>query len=421
MQADLITIGDEILIGQTVDTNSAWMSEALNLCGINVHRITSIADERAEILAALTEAGSRSSLVLITGGLGPTADDITKTTLAEYFDTELVRNEEILSDVKQLFSSRGFHMAAVNEKQADVPESCTPIRNRIGTAPGMWFEKDGTVYVSMPGVPYEMKWLMEKEVLPRVRKHFKTPSIIHETIVTAGIGESSLMEIITDWEARVRAAGISLAYLPSPGSVKLRLSITSTDDSGIRVDVDGFIEELYELIPQFVVGRNSDTLESVVGELLKERKHTLSTAESCTGGYLAHLITRIPGSSAYFMGSVVSYSNEVKERSLGVSWESLKNYGAVSQQVVEEMATGARRSLQTDYSMATSGIAGPGGGTEHKPVGTIWVAVAGPQGVVSKKIQMGSHRERNIQRTAIAALRILLLQLTQVEEKVTEL
>ena len=407
MILEIITIGDEILIGQTVDTNSAWMGANLNKHGFAVGRITSIADQREEIIQALTEAGSRVNLVLMTGGLGPTADDITKRTLAEYFETTLVRDPEILEHVKHLFSTFGVEMPEVNKKQADVPANCTVLHNPNGTAPGMWFEKDGTIYVSMPGVPYEMKGLMEGEVIPRIKVHFKTPTIVHQTVVTAGVGESTLMELIGEWETRLRNDGLSLAYLPSAGSVKLRVSGSGEEEEVLQHQVNTYIDELRELIPQHIIGYNEDKLEEVIGQMLLNEGATLSTAESCTGGYIAHLITSVAGSSAYFEGSVVSYSNEVKETVLGVSWQSLKDHGAVSKQVVEEMAEGAKRVLKTTYAIATSGVAGPGGGTEEKPVGTVWVAVAGPQGVFSKMYTMGKHRQRNIRKSALAGLHML--------------
>jgi nicotinamide-nucleotide amidase len=407
MLAEIITIGDEILIGQIVDTNSAWMGEQLNLAGIKVHQITSVSDNAEHIVKALDEAKSRVDLILITGGLGPTKDDITKHTLVKYFNTSLRFDEEVHQHVKALFARFGREVTGVNLKQAEVPESCTVIHNANGTAPGMWFNKDGTVFVSMPGVPYEMKKMMGAEILPRLKKKYNLPTIVHRTILTQGIGESFLSEIIADWENSLAEKNIKLAYLPSPGMVRLRLSASGNDETTLRKTVEEKVEELNKLIPQHIYGYEKDTLEQLVGRLLKEKKQTLSLAESCSGGLIAHLVTSVPGSSAYFMGGVVSYSYESKTNMLGVTMETLEKFGAVSEEVVTQMALGARKEFKTDWAVSASGIAGPDGGMEGKPVGTVWIAVAGPTGVKANKFQFGGDRERNIAVTAITALNML--------------
>ncbi|MGE0637489.1 MAG: competence/damage-inducible protein A [Bacteroidia bacterium] len=407
MLAEIITIGDEILIGQIVDTNSAWMGEQLNLVGIKVHQITSVSDNAEHIVKALDEAKSRVDLILITGGLGPTKDDITKHTLVKYFNTSLRFDEEVHQHVKALFARFGREVTGVNLKQAEVPESCTVIHNANGTAPGMWFEENGKVFVSMPGVPYEMKKMMGTEILPRLKKKYSLPTIVHRTVLTQGIGESFLSEIIAEWENSLADKNIKLAYLPSPGMVRLRLSASGNDELALRKRVEEKVEELNKLIPQHIYGYEKDTLEQIVGRLLKEKKQTLSLAESCSGGLIAHLVTSVPGSSAYFMGGVVSYSYESKTNMLGVTTETLEKFGAVSEEVVTQMAEGARREFKTDWAVSASGIAGPDGGMEGKPVGTVWIAVAGPAGVKAKKFQFGGDRERNIQVTAITALNML--------------
>lgn len=411
MLVEIITIGDEILIGQIVDTNSAWMGEQLNLAGIKVHQITSVSDNAEHIVKALDEAKSRVDLILITGGLGPTKDDITKHTLVKYFNTSLRFDEDVHQHVKALFARFGREVTGVNLKQAEVPESCTVIHNANGTAPGMWFDQDGKVFVSMPGVPYEMKKMMSAEILPRLKQKFSLPAIVHRTVLTQGIGESFLSEIIADWENSLTEKNIKLAYLPSPGMVRLRLSTSGNDEFVLRKTVDEKVEELNKLIPQHIYGYEKDTLEQLVGRLLKEKKQTLSLAESCSGGLIAHLVTSVPGSSVYFMGGVVSYSYESKTNMLGVTTDTLEKFGAVSEEVVIQMAEGARKEFKTDWAVSASGIAGPDGGMEGKPVGTVWIAVAGPNGVKAKKFQFGGDRERNIAVTAITALNMLRKQL----------
>jgi len=562
MIAEIITIGDEILIGQIVDTNSAWIARQLSGIGISVKQISSVSDSREHILKALEEAESRADLILITGGLGPTKDDITKHTLCEYFNTSLRFDDEVYKHVEALFKRFGLKVTKVNRKQAEVPESCTLIHNAYGTAPGMWFsppltppiggrtgiekgdyyktadpglyekleakalemrnnpteaesilwnflrnkqigykfrrqhiidrfivdlvcldkmlvievdgdihddqkEEDelrtsvlndrgfkvirfqnreiivdpdgvvnrikktlgktvspqggdgrGAVFVSMPGVPYEMKAMMENEILQKIKNHFKTPAIVHRTVLTQGIGESFLSDKLNDWENSLKKVSIKLAYLPSPGMVRLRLSTLGNDEKSLLKIVDKKIEELKSIIPKYIFGYEEDKLEEIIGKLLIENKKTLSTAESCTGGYIAHRITSVPGSSAYYKGSVVSYSNEIKIASLGVNEKTLSKHGAVSEQVVKEMAEGAQKKFKTDFAIACTGIAGPEGGTAEKPVGTVWIAIATPDSgysrnsersrtIKTEKFLFGDNRMRNIHITAITALNML--------------
>ena len=411
MLTEIITIGDELLIGQVVDTNSARMAKLLNEHGIKVHQVTSVSDSKEHIIKALTEAAQRADIILITGGLGPTKDDITKNTLCEYFHTGLCFNADVYKDVENMFKIRGRNVTEINKKQAEIPENCIPLRNKNGTAPGMWFEEKGKVYVSLPGVPYEMVALMEDEVVPRLEKKFKFPAIVHKTILTQGIGESSLAQKIEAWEDSLAKENIKLAYLPSPGMVRLRLSTSGDDAAQLKQKIAQKVEELIPLAGKYIYGYGQDTLEGVIGKLLLEKGKTLGTAESCTGGYIAHLITTVPGSSEYFKGAVVAYSNEIKEKWLGVTKATLQQYGAVSQQTVEEMAQGAGEKLHTDYVIAVSGIAGPGGGTPEKPVGTVWIAIKTPYKVFSHCFLFGAHRARNIQIAAITALNMLRREL----------
>lgn len=414
MEAELITIGDEILIGQTVDTNSAWMGKHLNSIGIKVSMIRSIQDERDSIISALSNAEqSQAKLVLITGGLGPTKDDITKHVLCEYFNTSLKRNQEALAIIEAFFASRGREMLEVNRQQADLPEACDVLLNDMGTASGMWFERNNTIFVSMPGVPYEMKNLVKKQVIPRVQQKFSLPAIYHKTIMTEGIGESFLVEIIKEWEDSLVALDIKIAYLPSAGIVKVRLTAEGETLDQIQPKVDRKANELKELVPSYVFGEDDISMEQSISLLLKKHGKTVATAESCTGGYIAHLLTSISGSSDYFLGSVVSYANEVKENLLGVNPADIHSHGAVSQEVVEQMAQGARLKLGTDYAIATSGVAGPTGGSEEKPVGTVWIAIASEEGVYAKKYLFESNRQRNIRRAALAAISLLRRTLQQ--------
>jgi nicotinamide-nucleotide amidase len=406
MKAEIITIGDEILIGQIVDTNSAWMAQQLNLLGIEVYQVTSVHDDREHILKALAEAEQNSDLILITGGLGPTKDDITKKTLCEYFDTKLVFHPEVLEHVRSLLSSRNVVINQLNQDQALLPENCKVLHNSVGTASGMWFERNNTFFVSMPGVPFEMEAIMTEEVFPRLMKLGITQTIVHKTVLTIGIPESMLAEKIEKWESALPEF-IKLAYLPSPMMVKLRLSGYGTDGAAIKTEIDRQVKELLTLIPEAVYGFDSDNMGIALGRMLMADGKTMATAESCTGGSIAQFITANSGSSAYFKGGVVAYSNEIKSNLLAVPAELIEAVGAVSQEVAEAMALGAQKVLHADYAVATTGIAGPDGGTDEKPVGTVWIAVAGPSGVLSKKYIFKHNRERNIIRTTHTALNML--------------
>ena len=406
MNAEVITIGDEILIGQTVDTNSAWIAEELHLRGIRLNRIITISDAPDEITQAVDESFSRVDLVLMTGGLGPTQDDVTKYTLAEYFHTELVMNQEILAGIESWFKSRGRPILESNRKQAELPKDADILPNRRGTAQGMWFEKNGKVLISMPGVPYEMKGILRDSGLDKIVKHFKTTPIVHKTVLTQGIGESFLADKISDWEKSLRDDGYFLAYLPSPGMVRLRISGYAQNGNAEQVEkeISEYIDELERRVPEYIYGRERETIAEVVGKLFQQKGKTLSTAESCTGGYIAHLITSIAGSSLHFMGSAVTYSNQAKQDLLGVQKESIEKFGAVSEYVVRQMAEGARKKFQSDYAIATSGIAGPDGGLDQKPVGTVWVAIAGPKKTIAQMYSFGNSRSRNITISALTAL-----------------
>lgn len=406
MNAEIITIGDEILIGQIIDTNSSWLGSELSKIGIQVVHRTSVSDQKAAIVNALNDAKRRAGVIIMTGGLGPTKDDITKLTLAEYFNTPLVLNNEVLEWVRGIFKKRNLPMVDSNNSQAMVPESCEVLFNRSGTAPGMWFDQDGKIFISMPGVPFEMKVIFEEQCIPRLLKKFDLPVITHRTILTSNIGESFLAQKIEDLENSL-PPHIKLAYLPGIGQVRLRFSGTHTHYETLQRELDKIIAILYELVGEYIYGEENDSLEKNVGVLLQGNDATLATAESCTGGYIAHLITSVAGSSAYYKGSVISYANEIKTNELGVSPETLRTVGAVSEDCVKQMAEGIRKKYNTTYSIATSGIAGPGGGSDEKPVGTVWIAVSSPQQTLAKKFSMGDHRERTIQRTGIQALDML--------------
>lgn len=416
MKAEIISIGDELLIGQVVNTNASWMANELMLAGVHVVHIAAVADDQAAIKSALDQAAERAELILLTGGLGPTKDDITKHVLADYFGGQIVFHEPTFEHIKSLFSSRSFKLTAVNKQQALIPDNCSILFNHNGTAPGMLFEKGGRIFVSMPGVPFEMKPMLSNQLIPKLKEKFQLPHIYHKTIMTQGIGESWLAEKIAVW-ADGLPGNIKLAYLPQPGIVRLRLSASGANKKQLEEEVNKYCRDLHAYVPDLIFGYDDISIEEVVGKLLLKAGQTLATAESCTGGYIAHLITSIAGSSDYFVGSIVSYSNQVKNHQLNVSKDVVEEYGAVSQQVVEAMATGARQALETDFSLATSGIAGPGGGTEEKPVGTVWIALAGPNGVQSKLFHFGEHRGRNIRKSALTALNILRLELLASESE----
>lgn len=406
MQAEIITIGDEILIGQIVDTNSAWMAKELNNIGINVGKITSISDQKEDIVSSLKQAMERVSLVLITGGLGPTNDDITKKTLSDLFGMSLVQNDLLFTKVKERLAQHGIPMNRFNCEQALVPDGAKIIPNNYGTAPCMWFENDEKVVISMPGVPFEMKGIMQDEILKALTQHFSTPVILHKTIMTEGIGESVLAEMLAEWEVNLPNC-VKLAYLPSPGLVRLRMSTTGDSEKELKKIIEEQLNKLKKIIPDNIFGYDDFPIELTVAKLLLDQGSTLGTAESCTGGNIARIITSNAGSSAYFKGSIVAYSNEVKENILQVKHQDLEEHGAVSREVVEQMALGAKKILNTDYAIATSGIAGPDGGTIEKPVGTVWIAVAGPNKVVSKVFNLYRNRERNIHIASVNGLNML--------------
>lgn len=406
MKAEIITIGDEILIGQIIDTNSAWIAEQFNLYGIEIYRITSVHDDPADIEDALQRAEGRVDVVILTGGLGPTKDDITKVALCSYFSTQLVFHEPTFNHIRDRFKNRNIDLNRFNRDQALMPEACQVLHNKLGTAPGMWFEKNNTVFVSVPGVPFEMQYLVEHEILPRLRRKSQSRVIIHKTVQTQGLPESMLAERIENWEISL-PKNIRLAYLPNPSSVRLRLSATGVDKSVLERQVSEELERLNQLIPEYIFGYGEDTLAEVTGRLLVHNKRTLAVAESCTGGYISHLITQVAGSSEYYKGGITAYSNELKEKLLGVSPDVIAEQGAVSEPVVRGMAEGIRQLLGTDYSVATSGIAGPGGGSADKPVGTVWIAIAGPVTTTAIRFVFGDNRERNIIRSSQTALQML--------------
>ncbi len=410
MKAEIITIGDEILIGQVIDTNSAWMARELNNIGISVIQITSVPDSHEAIIKALTDAAERADIILTTGGLGPTKDDITKIALCDFFNTQLVFDTGSFNNIQRIFLVRGYKMTESNRRQAEIPACCEPLLNEDGTAPGMCFRKNGKIFVSMPGVPFEMKGLMNTRILPML-KPLSNSVILHKTILTHGVGESFLADKIQDWESRL-PKNFKLAYLPQPGIVRLRLSATGNLMEALKAEMETQINLLYSLVSDYIFGEDEDNLETILGSLLKEMHLTISIAESCTGGYISHLITSIAGSSEYFKGAVVSYSNDVKIETLGITAETINLHGAVSRETVIEMAEGVRKILKTDCSIAVSGIAGPDGGTPEKPVGTVWIAVATPFGeTVAKKFLFGDNRERNIRRSALSAIDMMRRQL----------
>jgi nicotinamide-nucleotide amidase len=404
--AEIITIGDEILIGQIVDTNSAWMAQQLNNAGIRVKQISSVSDDRKHILTALAEASSRADIILITGGLGPTKDDITKKTLAEYFGVGMVENKEALDNVNRIFAKYNRPLLEVNRLQAEVPENCDVILNKNGTAPGMWFNHEGKVYVSMPGVPFEMMYMVEEEVIPKLKATFTLPVIIHKTILTAGEGESFLAEKIADIEDSLPSY-IKLAYLPKLGQVRLRLSAYGDNADLLKQKVEEFAARIVERVGINVVTQEDIPLEKALLNIMAEKGLTLSVAESCTGGYISHLFTQHAGSSKVFLGGAVSYSNQLKESLLGVKDETIQKYGAVSEETVTEMVQGALKNFKSDFAIAVTGIAGPDGGTPDKPVGTVWIGVASAKQTLIKKFTFSSKRIQNIERSAMSALSML--------------
>jgi nicotinamide-nucleotide amidase len=412
--AEIITIGDEILYGQITDTNTQHISSELDKIGIKTIRKSSVGDEESEILAILKEAEERADIILITGGLGPTKDDITKKTLCRYFNTQLKLNEVALAEVTEFFRMRNRELTEINKQQAYLPENCKMISNKMGTAPGMWFERNGKVFISMPGVPFEMKEMIRNYVLENLQKHFLTPFIYHRVIKTIGIGESFLAERISAWEDNL-PENMKLAYLPSISEVKLRLTAFGDNKIELVAAATEQIRQLLPLIKTYVFGYDEDEFEKVIGDILLKHNKKVSFAESCTGGLLSYSITKIPGASAYFQGAIVAYDNDLKITQLGVLPSTLKEYGAVSEETVKEMARGARQKLNSDIGIATSGIAGPGGGTAEKPVGTIWIAYDDGKTVITRKLQLSWSREVNVRWTTLAALNMIRTTLENIE------
>lgn len=410
LNASIITIGDELLIGQVVDTNSAWIAQELNKMGVWVRRRVAVGDNREDIIRALDEESQEASIIIMTGGLGPTADDITKPLLCGYFGGKMVMDEKVLEHIKHLFEKVFKRPAAMmlerNIKQAEVPDVCTVLHNARGTAPGMWFEKNGKVYVSLPGVPHEMKGLMTDSVLPKLQQAFAMPAIVSKTMVTYGVGESILAERIKDFEENLPPL-VKLAYLPNHGLVRLRLTAKGNDKQVLETVVTELHTQLKQQLSDVLVTDTDASLENVVANLLLQKGKTLGTAESCTGGFIAQLITAQRGSSAYYKGGVVSYANTVKQEVLGVAAATLQEYGAVSEATVKEMVAGALKTLGCDYVVATSGIMGPDGGTEEKPVGTVWVGVGNKNKIEAALFQFRFDRRRNIDTTAMNALNLL--------------
>jgi nicotinamide-nucleotide amidase len=409
MKVEIIAIGDELLIGQTINTNASWLGQELSQRGYQIARTLSIADDPKQITDTLDALLPDTDCVIITGGLGPTKDDLTKHTLAAYFHTELAIHEPTLAQIVAFFESRNKPMLEVNTQQAALPIGADILKNRLGTAAGMWFEKNQTIFIALPGVPYEMKTIMTEEAFPLLEQRFGKSSLYHRTILTQGIGESFLAEQINDWEDRVRKAGLGLAYLPSPGLVKLRL--TSYKGKEEEVLISEFFKEIQERLPEAIFGEGDQTLEAVLGALLLKKNASIGTVESCTAGQLANAIASIPGASAYYQGALLTYSNELKHRIAEVSITSLAQNGAVSEQVAKEMAANGRRILGVDYCLSTTGVAGPTGGTPDKPVGLVWVGLSGPKGTIAKSFRFGDNRQRNLDMTVLCAMNWLRYEL----------
>ena len=409
MIAEVLSIGDELLIGQTINTNASWIGSELAKMGARVVRIVTISDDKNEIINALKNCHPETNCLIITGGLGPTKDDITKHTLCEFFDTKLEIHQPTLEKIQAFFAARNRPMLESNNLQASLPKDCIILNNNYGTASGMWFEKNNFITISLPGVPYEMKGIMIEEVFPRLKSMFNLKAIYHKTALTQGIGESFLAEKIIDWENSIRDEGFGLAYLPSPGMVKLR--ITSYYGIGDAKKIDSYFSQLQLIIPEALWGFEQETLPEVLGKLLTKKCLTIGTIESCTGGLLANAIVSNSGASHYFTGSLITYSNDQKHRLANVSVDSILTYGAVSEEVAVEMANGAKERLGVDVCIATTGIAGPNGGTDEKPVGLVWIALAFKNKTISRKFQFGDNRERNMQMTVLSALNWLRFEL----------
>ena len=409
MIAEILSIGDELLIGQTINTNASWIGQEMSKMGARVIRVSTISDDKNEIIHALKNLNPETNCLIITGGLGPTKDDITKHTLCEFFETELEIHQPTLEKIQAYFAARNRPMLESNNLQAALPKNCTILTNNYGTASGMWFEKNGVIIISLPGVPYEMKGIMTEEVFPRLKAKFNLKAIYHKTAHTQGIGESFLAEKIKDWENKVRENGFGLAYLPSPGMVKLR--ITSHHGKEDESKINEYFIELKTLIPEAIWGFEQDTLPEVIGKLLTQKCLTIGTVESCTGGLLANTIVSNSGASHYFTGSLITYSNDQKYRLANVSVDAILNHGAVSEDVAIEMANGGKERLGVDVCISTTGIAGPNGGTEEKPVGLVWIALALKDKTIARQFQFGDNRERNMQMTTLSALNWLRFEL----------
>jgi len=410
MDVEIVNIGDELLIGQVLNTNAQWIAEQLTQSGFNVSRMVTVPDNMQIILDAFHEARSRTDVVIVTGGLGPTNDDLTREALCLYFGCGMKTDEGSLARISNMFSLRGWELTPTNRLQADVPEKSEAIPNFDGTSPGMWFDVDQKVLVALPGVPFELKSMMVQTALPRLIERFHPGDVVFRTVLIHGMGESFLSDQIKSWEASL-PEGCSLAYLPQPGIVRLRLLMRGHDKALMESVIEAEIGKLRLLIPENIFGYGEETLAGVVGKMLHDRGETVSTAESCTGGAIAQMITAVPGSSVYYMGSVISYSNDVKINQLGVPVEMIIAHGAVSEPVARAMAENVRELLHTTYGIAVSGIAGPDGGSIEKPVGLNWISVAGPKGTIASKFLFGDHRGRNITRAALAALNMLRMEM----------
>lgn len=413
MQAEIITIGDELLLGMTVDTNSSFIANLLTEAGFGIYQITSISDQREHILKAIDDSFSRSDLVIVTGGLGPTSDDITKEAIAAYFDSRLITDADTLDNITARMERRGLEMNENNRNQALVPEKCRVLSNDRGTAPGMLFEKNGHSLVAMPGVPYEMKYIMETHIIPYIKHHFKKEAVVYRTIMTYGSFEAKLAELLEPFEEQL-PEDVKLAYLPTAGIIKLRLTAGGDTREAALDKINRQVTKLESIIPQFIYGFDGITLEKAVGDLLIQKSFTLSCAESCTGGNISRMITSVPGSSEYFTGAVVAYDNKVKINELGVDHQILEKEGAVSEIVAAMMASGVRERLGTDFGLSITGIAGPDGGTADKPVGTVWIAVASGEKTVTCKFGFGLNRESNVRRASLAALNMLREQILSI-------
>jgi nicotinamide-nucleotide amidase len=406
MKISILTIGDELLIGQVINTNASWLSEKLTLAGFHVDSTFTVGDSLQDILEAFALGLSRADVLLVTGGLGPTSDDRTREALCLFYKCSLHSDPHAEEVISNFFRRRGLPLTTVNLKQAEVPDKCDPVHNPVGTAPGMWFEENGKILIAMPGVPFEMKQMVTDTILPKLISKFNPPYIAICNVLTQGLGESFLSDKIKEWEEQLPGE-VSLAYLPQPGIVRLRLMARGKNKKELDSIIAEQISKLNNIIPELIFGYNDDTIEKIIGEMMVKKGVTLSTAESCTGGYIAHLITSVPGSSRYYKGSVIAYDNEIKINELGVQRKDIEQYGAVSKSVVVQMAEGIRKKFATEYSIAVSGIAGPDGGTPDKPVGTVWIAVSGPEGTTAIQDNFGDNRERHIRRTSLTALNIL--------------